>query len=109
MTATAHKVWIGVRLSPPKWAVSIPSMSLAFMCTRIFSSPSGDPTELEALSEEEKKHWQSFLWWIENKGAYNPLQSTVPQTLAHALADSPVGQLAWNYQIYGGDVHEDYH
>jgi pimeloyl-ACP methyl ester carboxylesterase len=76
--------------------------------TEIFSSPSGDPTELEALSEEEKKHWQSFLWWIENKGAYNPLQSTVPQTLAHALADSPVGQLAWNYQIYGDAVSYDY-
>jgi epoxide hydrolase len=74
----------------------------------IFSSPSGDPTELEALSEEEKNHWQSFLWWIENKGAYNPLQSTVPQTLAHALADSPVGQLAWNYQIYGDAVSFDY-
>jgi pimeloyl-ACP methyl ester carboxylesterase len=76
--------------------------------TEIFSSPSGDPTELEALSEEEKKHWQSFLWWIENKGAYSPLQSTVPQTLAHALADSPVGQLAWNYQIYGDAVSYDY-
>ena len=76
--------------------------------TEIFSSPSSDPTELGALSEEEKKHWQSFLWWIENKGAYNPLQSTVPQTLAHALADSPVGQLAWNYQIYGDAVSYDY-
>ena len=76
--------------------------------TEIFSSPSGDPTELETLSEQEKKHWQSFLWWIENKGAYNSLQSTVPQTLAHALADSPVGQLAWNYQIYGDAVSYDY-
>jgi hypothetical protein len=76
--------------------------------TEIFSAPSGDATELEALSQEEKTHWQSFLWWIENKGAYNSLQSTVPQTLAHALADSPVGQLAWNYQIYGDAVSYDY-
>ena len=32
----------------------------------------------------------------------------MPQTLAHALADSPVGQLAWNYQIYGDAVSFDY-
>jgi epoxide hydrolase len=76
--------------------------------TEIFSFPSGDPTELEALSEEERNHWQSFQSWIENKGAYNTLHSTVPQTLAHALADSPVGQLAWNYQIYGDAVSFDY-
>ena len=56
--------------------------------TEIFSFPSGNPAELEALTEQEKKQWQTFQWWIENKGAYNPLQSTVPQTLAHALADS---------------------
>ena len=76
--------------------------------TEIFSFPSGDPTELEALSEKEKEHWQSFQWWIDHKGAYHSLQSTVPQTLAHALADSPVGQLAWNYQIYGDAVSFDY-
>jgi epoxide hydrolase len=76
--------------------------------TEIFSFPSGDPAELEALTEQEKKHLRSFQSWIENKGAYNSLQSTVPQTLAHAVADSPVGQLAWNYQIYGDAVGFDY-
>jgi hypothetical protein len=59
--------------------------------SEIFSFPSGDPAELEALTEQEKKQWQTFQWWIENKGAYNPLQSTLPQTLAHALADSTSG------------------
>nr|WP_207229464.1 epoxide hydrolase family protein [Ktedonosporobacter rubrisoli] len=76
--------------------------------TEIFSLPSGDPTEMEALSEKEKEQWQKFQWWAENKGVYGQLQSTVPQTLAHALADSPVGQLAWNYQIYGDEVSDDY-
>ena len=84
-----------------------PSHVIGVHVTEIFSGP-GDPTELAALTEREKKQWQSFQWWIENKGAYNPLQSTVPQTLAHALADSPVGQLAWNYQIYGDAVSLDY-
>jgi epoxide hydrolase len=76
--------------------------------TQIFSVPSGDSAEMEALSSEEKKLWQSVQWWDENKGIYNPLQSHVPQTLAHALADSPVGQLAWNYQIYGDNESDDY-
>lgn len=76
--------------------------------TQIFSEASGDPTEMEALSEEEKSQWQDIQWWSENKGVYNPLQSTVPQTLGHALADSPVGQLAWNYDIYGNDLSFDY-
>lgn len=76
--------------------------------TQIFSTPSGDPAEMEALSPEEKELWQSMQWWNENEGIYNPLQSNVPQTLAHALADSPVGQLAWNYQIYGDHESDDY-
>lgn len=76
--------------------------------TQVFYTPSGDPTELEALSSEEKEQWQAIQWWEKNRGVYNPLQSTVPQTLAHALADSPVGQLAWNYQIYGDDLSDDY-
>jgi hypothetical protein len=29
----------------------------------IFSFPSGDPAELEGLSEKEKQHWQSFQRW----------------------------------------------
>ncbi|MBA2679253.1 MAG: epoxide hydrolase, partial [Ktedonobacteraceae bacterium] len=75
---------------------------------QIFSLPSGDPTELEKLSEEEKSNWQMFQWWSKNLGAYAPLQSTVPQTLAHALADSPVGQLAWNSQLFGDALSFDY-
>ncbi len=76
--------------------------------TQIFSFPSGDPAELETLSEKEKHLWQGYQWWKTNLGGYDLLQSTVPQTLAHALADSPVGQLAWNYQMFGDTVSDDY-
>lgn len=75
--------------------------------TEIFSDPPNDAAELDALSAEEQEQWQSCLWWLKN-WAHLPLQSTIPQTLAHALADSPVGQLAWTYQIYGGDLSDDY-
>lgn len=41
-------------------------------------------------------------------GAYDLLQSQQPQTLAHALADSPVGLLGWLNQIYRGGYHPDF-
>jgi pimeloyl-ACP methyl ester carboxylesterase len=85
-----------------------PSHVVGVHVTEIFSFPSGDPAELEALTEKDKRNLQAFQSWVEKKGAYNTVQSTVPQTLAHALADSPVGQLAWNYQIYGDEVSFDY-
>lgn len=62
---------------------------------QLFSFPSGDPAEFEKL---EPKDFEA-LEILKNFGeisAFATLQSTRPQTLAHALADSPVGQLAWN-------------
>ncbi|GHO63725.1 hypothetical protein KSC_026170 [Ktedonobacter sp. SOSP1-52] len=76
--------------------------------TQIFSEPSGDLAEMEALSSQEKELWQNFHWWRHHRGLYHPLQSNIPQTLAHALADSPVGQLAWHYQLIGDVVSDDY-
>jgi len=76
--------------------------------TEIYAFPS-DPSEIEALSEEQKRDWQRYLSWQENQGAYLRVQSTAPQTVAHALADSPVGQLAWNYQNYGNYQDLEYY
>ena len=41
-------------------------------------------------------------------GAYDKLQSTEPQNLAHALADSPVGQLGWSAQLLGEFLDPEY-
>jgi pimeloyl-ACP methyl ester carboxylesterase len=76
--------------------------------TQIFSFPSGDPSELEGLSEEDAGKVRFLQWFYENMGAYDKLQSQAPQTLAHALADSPVGQLAWSSQLFGDAVSPDY-
>jgi epoxide hydrolase len=76
--------------------------------TQVFSFPSGDPDELAGLSEEEMGKVRFLQWWNENGGAYDKLQSTAPQTLAHALADSPVGQLGWNAQLLGPELDPDY-
>ncbi|MFF0572437.1 epoxide hydrolase family protein [Streptosporangium saharense] len=76
--------------------------------TQVFSFPSGDPAELAALSEEDRGKVEFLRWWLVNGGAYDKLQSTAPQTLAHALADSPVGQLGWNAQLLGPILDPDY-
>ena len=69
--------------------------------TQVFSFPSGDPAELEGLSEEDQGRLQFLQWWNENGGAHDKMQSLAPQTIAHALADSPVAQLAWSAQLIG--------
>jgi pimeloyl-ACP methyl ester carboxylesterase len=76
--------------------------------TQIFSFPSGDPAEMEGLSEADQAALQHLQWFWEEMGAYNRMQASKPQNLAFALADSPVGQLAWSGQLFGEDVDDDF-
>ncbi len=46
--------------------------------------------------------------WQQSRAAYYVLQSQQPQTLAHALADSPAGMLGWFSQILGADLDRDF-
>lgn len=62
---------------------------------QLFSFPSGDPGEFEKLGPKDYEALE-ILKDFGEISAFATLQSTRPQTLAHALADSPVGQLAWN-------------
>ena len=57
--------------------------------------PSGDPAELEGLSEAEQARLARFQNFENDMSGYMSIQGTRPQTLAYGLADSPVGQLAW--------------
>jgi epoxide hydrolase len=60
-----------------------------------------EPTEeeLAALDPAERERtrasWERTLAWNRDRQGYADIQSTRPQTLAYALTDSPVGQLAW--------------
>ncbi|KAF4633047.1 hypothetical protein G7Y89_g5070 [Cudoniella acicularis] len=36
-----------------------------------------------------------MLWWREEESGYAEIQGTKPQTISYALADSPIGMLAW--------------
>lgn len=55
--------------------------------------------ELAALSAAEQERtwasWERMRAWNREKQGYADIQSTRPQTLAYALSDSPIGQLAW--------------
>ncbi len=60
-----------------------------------FAMFSGDPAENPSLSEAEKERVEHMKRTSNDGDGYLKLQSTRPQTLAYALNDSPVGQLAW--------------
>lgn len=51
--------------------------------------------DLAALTDLEKRRLGMVGHFTTEEWGYNQLQSTRPQTIAYALTDSPVGQLAW--------------
>ncbi len=59
------------------------------------SAPPEDPADLAGLTETEQARVQMFARFRTEGVGYGMIQSTRPQTLAYALADSPSGQLAW--------------
>jgi epoxide hydrolase len=62
--------------------------------------PSGDPSEFEGLTEAEQERLQRLQNFRDDMMGFNVIQSTRPNTLAHALHDSPTGQLAWIIEKY---------
>jgi microsomal epoxide hydrolase len=59
------------------------------------TAPSGDPAEMALLTEKEKGYLEAANRFRQQGSGYYMVQSSRPQTLAYALTDSPVGQLAW--------------
>jgi pimeloyl-ACP methyl ester carboxylesterase len=57
--------------------------------------PTGDPEDMAALTERDHKRLQQFQHFQNELMGYAQIQGTRPQTIAYALTDSPVGQLAW--------------
>ncbi|HEU5483455.1 MAG TPA: epoxide hydrolase, partial [Microlunatus sp.] len=76
-------------------AIMNPPGFLGAHVLQLFSFPSGDPTEFEAFTPEDHAALE-FLGWFQSVGGYNQMNGTRPQTIAAALSDSPVGQLAYN-------------
>jgi hypothetical protein len=51
---------------------------------------------------------QVLRWFEASMSGFQKLQQTKPQNIAHALADSPVGQLAWSSQLFGEAVSPEF-
>jgi epoxide hydrolase len=76
--------------------------------TQVFSFPSGDAAEFATFGPEDYAALQHLQWFYDNMFSFNTLHSQQPQTLAFALADSPVGLLAWNAQLMGENLDADF-
>jgi epoxide hydrolase len=61
----------------------------------LLTLPSGDPVEAAALTDADKARLERLARAEPEMSGYAKIQATRPQTLAYALTDSPVGQLAW--------------
>ena len=57
--------------------------------------PSDDPADYAGLTDAEQDRLGRLQRFRDDMMGFNIQQSTRPQTLAHGLTDSPVGQLAW--------------
>jgi epoxide hydrolase len=95
----------GAIVSPLVGRVDTPHV-VGVHVTQIFSFPTGDPAELEGISPEELEYLQ-FAGSFMERAIHDSSQRAQPQTLAHALADSPAGQLAWIGQLLGYAVEPD--
>lgn len=61
----------------------------------LFTFPSGDPKDLEGLTEAEQERLAEMGRNRQTGLGYAMIQSTRPQTIGYGLVDSPAAQLAW--------------
>ncbi len=72
-----------------------PNAVSAVHVAQVFSFPSGDPAEFEGFGPDEYRRLGFMQRFESEHSGFNKIQSMRPTTLAHALVDSPAGQLAW--------------
>ncbi|MET7422924.1 epoxide hydrolase family protein [Dactylosporangium sp. NPDC005555] len=92
----------------PEQGRNAPDRVVGVHVTQLFSFPSGDPAEFAVLDEAGHAALAKLQWFHDNLMSFNILHSQQPQTLAFALADSPVGLLAWNAQLFGASLDPDF-
>jgi epoxide hydrolase len=85
-----------------------PARVVGVHVTQIFTGPVGVPGELDNLTDDEQAALDNEREFERTMGAYGVLQAQQPQSLAHALADSPVGLLGWHCLIYRGGLEPDF-
>ena len=84
----------GGAMSAASWPSSTPRASWARMSCSSSRSPPATRPSSRASAEGVRR--PGFMGWFQSVGGYNAMNGTRPQTIAAALSDSPVGQLAYN-------------
>ena len=102
----AHGNDAGAIVAPLQGRVD-PEHVIGVHVNQLFSFPSGDPAEFEGLTPEELQYL-SFLQGFVDHAVHDKLQQAQPQTVAHALADSPAGQIGWSGQLFGDALSTDH-
>ncbi len=76
-------------------AILDPEGFLGAHVLQLFSFPSGDPSEFEKMTPADYAALE-FAGWFQTVNGFALMNASRPQTIAAALSDSPVGQLAYN-------------
>jgi pimeloyl-ACP methyl ester carboxylesterase len=90
----AHGSDMGANISR-ELAILNPPGFLGAHVLQLFSFPSGDPAEFEKMTPADYAALE-FAGWFQTVNGYALMNASRPQTIAAALSDSPVGQLAYN-------------
>lgn len=101
----AHGNDAGAIVAPLQGRVD-PDHVVGIHVNQIFSFPTGDPADFEGLTEDEVAYLD-FLQAFVAHAVHDKVQAQQPQTIAHALADSPAGQIAWSGQLFGDALSKD--
>ncbi len=79
----------------PLMGRAAPDRVIGVHVNALVTFPTGDPADMAALTDAEQGRLAAMGEWQQRSGAYLQIQGTRPQTIAHALTDSPAGLLAW--------------
>jgi pimeloyl-ACP methyl ester carboxylesterase len=88
----------------PALARLVPDRVIGLHMNAFSAFPNGKD-DLESLPEADQRRLAGLDRWQQERSGYASIQSTRPQTLAYGLADSPVGQLAWNLEWFDDYGH----
>ena len=75
--------------------VASPEHVIGVHLNTLAAPPSGDPKDMESLTDREKGYLEQANRFRQQGSGYFMIQSSRPQTLAYGLNDSPAGLLAW--------------
>lgn len=74
---------------------ALPHHVMGVHLNMLTAAASADSDDIAQLTDREKGFLDAYARFRQQGSGYYMLQATRPQTLAYALTDSPVGQLAW--------------